>query len=141
MKTLTTAAQAAKAIRQELKAKFPNVTFKVRSRNFSMGDAVDIYYTDAMPSKEVDAVVHKYQEGHFDGMTDMYEYDNMCKDMPQAKYVHVNREITPEIRAAVKAEIATKFGIKDANDEQEWRKVFGSWSDQAIWREIQERTF
>lgn len=141
MKTLTTAAQAAKLIRQELKAKFPHVSFSVRSRNFAGGDAVDISYTNGIPTKEIDAVVSKYQEGHFDGMTDMYEYDNMRKDIPQAKYVHVQREITPEVRAAVKAEIAADYGFKDANDEKEWREKCGMWSDQRIWREVQGRTF
>lgn len=141
MKTLTTAAQAAKLIRQELKAKFPNVAFTVRSQNFAGGNSVDISYANAMPRAEVEAVVSKYEYGHFDAMTDCYEFSNRREDIPQVKYVMVQREITPEVREAVKAEVAAKFGIKDASDEQEWRKVFGSWSDQAIWREIQNRTF
>lgn len=103
----TPAAQAAALIRKELKAAFPNEPFRVRSRNFSMGDAVDIYigayvgrgtfdqfnreFTEPTESMvKAREIVGKYQYGRFDGMTDSYEYTNSRKDIPQAKYVHVH---------------------------------------------------
>lgn len=132
---------AAKAIRELLKKEFPTVKFSVRSRNFSMGDAVDISYENGPTYEQVDELVRKFQYGHFDGMTDMYEYSNSRSDIPQAKYVQIRREISPEIRAEVKAKIAKDFGIENPEDEQEWQRVFRSWSDQVIWREISKMAF
>jgi hypothetical protein len=42
----TSSALCASVIKKELKKVFPNTTFSVKSDNFSMGDAVNIYYTD-----------------------------------------------------------------------------------------------
>jgi hypothetical protein len=107
VKTMKTeAARTAAAIRKELKAAFPQEQFRVRSRNFAGGDAVDVYVGDCVETdrpdnwggfqKEPNAVLkqahemaRKYQYGRFDGMTDCYEYTNGSKDIPQAKYVHV----------------------------------------------------
>ena len=99
---LSPAALAAKAIRKELKEKFPGVKFSVRSSNFSMGNSVDVSYDTRAhgcpegdgkaPVDKVWAVVGKYQYGHFDGMTDSYEYSNRQDDIPQAKYVHVSQK-------------------------------------------------
>lgn len=98
---LSTAALAAKAIRKELKEKFPGVKFSVRSSNFSMGNSVDISYDvithgvegdNKAPVKDVWDIASKYQYGHFDGMTDSYEYSNFHDDLPQVKYVNVSHK-------------------------------------------------
>lgn len=98
---LSTAALAAKAIRKELKEKFPGVKFSVRSNNFAGGNAVDVSYDivslgdrgdGTVPVDAVWDIVKKYQYGHFDGMTDSYEYSNRQDDIPQAKYVHVSKK-------------------------------------------------
>ena len=96
MKQLTIAAKTAQAIRKELKLKFPNIKFKVRSSNFSMGNSVDIYYTDGPEREKVEAVTSKYQYGHFNGMEDIYEYSNKNSNIPQAKFVHVSRKFSEE---------------------------------------------
>lgn len=95
-KTLSTHAACAKAIRAELKATFPGVNFRVRSRSFTGGDAVDIGWVDGPTSAMVEAVSGKYQYGQFDGMIDLYENTNMRDDLPQAKYVHPQRELSDE---------------------------------------------
>jgi hypothetical protein len=101
-KTLSTQAQAAKAIRAELKAAYPTVTFKVTSSSFSMGNDVSIHWTDGPTTKEVDAIADKYQQGHFDGMIDLYEYSNSRDDIPQAKYVMTSRHTSDDaLRSAV----------------------------------------
>lgn len=137
----TEAALAAKAIKSELKIAFPQIKFSVKSENFAGGDAVRIHYTDGVPTKVVEKITNKYQSGSFDGMTDMYEYTNSREDIPQAKYVQVYRDVSPEAKAKVKQDIATKFGIQNPGDEQEWQKVFRCWSDQVVWRELENMTF
>jgi len=93
------AAACASAIREELKNIFPGIKFSVRCQNFSMGDSVDIDWNDGPTTHEVDNVTKKYQYGHFDGMTDMYENSNSRNDIPQAKYVMTQRSMSKELEA------------------------------------------
>jgi hypothetical protein len=91
MKTLTQSAQAAKAIKQELKSVFPDINFSVKSSNFSMGDSVNISWTDGPSTDEVENITGKYQYGSFNGMEDIYENTNNRNDIPQSKYVSCSR--------------------------------------------------
>lgn len=89
-RTPTRHALAAKAIRKELKEKIPGVKFQVRSQQFSMGNSVDVYWNgEGSTSEEISGVISKFQEGHFDGMTDYYEMSNRRDDLPQVKFVHL----------------------------------------------------
>jgi hypothetical protein len=121
---MTPHAQTAQAIRQELKVKFPGTKFTVRSSSFSMGDDVSIGWLNGPTTREVEKITNKYQEGSFDGMQDMYEYNNSRDDIPQVKYVMTSREISEEIRENTAQEIAKKFGIADVEDDQAWFNVF-----------------
>ena len=140
MRELTEAAKAAKAIKAELKKAFPSIKFSVRSSNFSMGNSVDIGWTNGPPDKAVEEITDKYEYGHFDGMIDLYKYSNVREDIPQAKYVFARRTLTDEIRATKKAEIAKEFGIEDPENEEEWYKIFHIWSQQVVYQELQNET-
>lgn len=94
-------ALAAANIRRELKTAFPGYRIKVRSRTFSMGDAVDAYVLGVQPEcvdsvlKTAREIVSKYQEGNFDGMEDLYTYTRGVGRVFSAlfggsKYVHAN---------------------------------------------------
>ena len=80
-------ARAAQMIRKELKDRFPGVKFSVRSSSYSGGSAVHIRSEPRVDRQEVMAIVGKYQYGHFDGMTDMYEYSNTDDSIPQVQFV------------------------------------------------------
>lgn len=95
-KKLSSHAAAAKAIREELKKEFPGVSFSVTSESFSMGNSVHISWTDGAIREQVEKFTGKYQYGHFDGMTDMYEYTNSRDDIPQAKYIQESRSMSKE---------------------------------------------
>lgn len=90
-------AGAAAAIKAELQNKFPGIKFSCTSDSFSMGDSVDIRWTDGPTTTEVKAISAKYQYGHFNGMEDIYEYTNSREDIPQSKYVSENRKMSDEV--------------------------------------------
>lgn len=79
MRELSKTAECSKAIREELKKEFPGVKFKVNSES---GSAINIHYVDGPSYESVDKIVSKYEMGHFDGMTDIYEYDNRREEKP-----------------------------------------------------------
>jgi hypothetical protein len=72
---LSDPALAAKNIKIELGRAFPGIKFSVRSSQFSGGDDVNVSWRDdKVKTEEVEAIISKYQEGHFDGMDDSYHY-------------------------------------------------------------------
>ncbi len=109
-KTLSTHAAAAKAIRAELSAAFPTVTFKVRARSASMMTAVDVDWTDGPTRDEVQAITGKYQYGHFDGMDDSYHYSNTHSQLPQVKYVQEDRTMSDDAQRAIVAYLNRVWG-------------------------------
>lgn len=100
-KTKSTAANAAAAIRAELKTAFPDIKFSVTSDNFAGGDAVRVSWADGATDEQVNNIVKKYQYGSFNGMEDIYEYTNTREDLPQSKYVSTSRTISEEINETV----------------------------------------
>lgn len=116
---MTTAAYVAKIIRAELKDRFPATRFTVHSENYSGGDSVSIGFEKgkSAPSDEaILAVVSKYQAGHFDGMTDCYEYTNKT-DGPTMRYVFVRSEYPEAVRVAVRSVISPSAS------PSEWREA------------------
>ena len=90
---MTESAQTAKAIRQELKEKFPQIKFSVTSENYAGGNSVDIKYEANTPTEEIRKITDKYQKGQFDGITDSYIYNNKREDIPQVMFVFVKKAI------------------------------------------------
>ena len=91
-------AQAAKLIKKELSQKFPNTKFKVTSQGYSMGNHVVIEWDDGPTQTAVRDIVSKYQYGHFDGMYDIYEYSNKRDDIPQTKFIILQRHVAKMIK-------------------------------------------
>jgi hypothetical protein len=122
-KTLSSHAAAAAAIRAELKALFPDTKFSVTSESFSMGNAVRVHWTDGPGVQVIEFVIGKYQYGHFDVMTDYYEYSNHRDDIPQAKYVTTERRRSIEAMRALAAEVGKEWGKEIVINETR----YGGW--------------
>ncbi len=100
-KQLSTHAQAAKLMRQELKQAFPTIEFSVRSQSYAGGNSIHVEWQDGPKTKDVQKITGKYEYGHFDGMQDCYEYSNVREDIPQVKYVQDRREVSETIKDQV----------------------------------------
>ena len=107
---------AAKNIRIELKRAFPGVKFSVRGKSFSGGDSIDISWTDGPQSLQVERITGKYQQGSFNGMIDLYEYEaSPWRDVfGDSKYVHVHRDCSDEMVASVIGRVCRRLGGMDA---------------------------
>jgi len=113
----TEAAKTAAAIKAELKT--IGISAKVSSKNYSMGDHVNVSLTDIHPDEMIiiNNLLSKYQYGHFDGMIDLYEDSNRRDDIPQTKFLFINNEISQEIKEAAYQIIRAGFGgYEDAPD-------------------------
>jgi len=90
-------AQAAAEIRKELKKH--GIKARVRSESYSMGSSVNVDINNEPPgvAKRIEAFANQYQQGHFDGMQDLYEYSNSRDDLPQVKFVFVNNNFSDDM--------------------------------------------
>ncbi len=98
----TPAAQAAALLRKEIKAAYPGVKFTCTSENYSNGCSVRVGVIDQPREifEAIQALASKYQYGKFNGMEDIYEYNNVL-EIPQAKYVFVNNEMSAELKQEI----------------------------------------
>lgn len=148
----STHALAAKAIRKELKQKYPNTKFSVRSESFAGGNAVRVEWTEGEQTQEIDAIVGKYQYGSFDGMTDSYNYTNRIEEIPQVKWVTTDRKIRPQTVAKSIDKINENFGLNINYEikkysfgdgdfiviEDDWLDNHNSYSNQFVYRQMRE---
>ncbi|MGH9887100.1 MAG: LPD29 domain-containing protein, partial [bacterium] len=96
--------ETAVVIRRVLRTAFPATKFSVRTERGSMVSSVRVSWTDGPTVARVDAVVGCFEAGHFDGMTDSYEYDrdrHLIVDgthyRPGCRYVSTSRTISPAL--------------------------------------------
>lgn len=127
---------AAENIRRELKRRFPGVKFTVRSESYSMGNSVNVSWTDGPTQKAVEEVTDRHKGGSFDGMTDSYttDRDNTFGDVfGTAKYVFAQREWTlTAVRAAVAKVLGWEVSEQWYNDNDHSRV----WHMRKAWAEM-----
>lgn len=142
-KTMSDYARAAKNMKKELALAFPGVKFEVRSKSYSGGNSVDISWTDGPAFADVEAITNKYQYGDFNGMEDIYEYDNSAMSqavaivLGQAKYVCTSRSISDPVRDAVTDAVCASHKIdgKGVN-----AKVGSIWLSDYVYRVARNST-
>jgi len=150
----TTSANCSKAIKNELKAKYPETKFSVTSENFAGGNSVNVEWIEGPSTDDISEITGKYKYGNFNGMIDMYEMSNCNDDLPQVKYISLTRDLTAQTQAKAVDEINQKFGlnIKYEISASSWRKGWdnfnitndeflpnmNTYTTQFVWRQIQE---
>jgi len=135
----TEAALAAQALRAELKKVFPSTKFSVRSQTYTGGDSINVGYelTETSPTPEqVSHIANKYQEGHFDGMQNMYIQDPDFEGVG-AKYVFVQAD-TSALMERHKEAFLNYWGLS-AYDDQEIMAKLHCWKEQALHRFVMEQ--
>lgn len=113
----TESADAGAEIRKVLKMAFPKIKFSVRKR--SGGNSINIDWENGPTVREVQAYTKDFEMGSFDGMTDMYTYDNRNKNIPQVKYLFLNRYMSKKLAQFLKAEITKGWNF---DNMKEWEK-------------------
>lgn len=140
MRQLSEAARCAKLTRQILKANFPGVKFTVRSENYAGGNSVNVWYEDGPKLEDVKKLTeYRLQYGHFDGMTDMYEYSNTNEELPQVKYFFVNREISQELQDKAAEELKAYWQLEEWSDQACYDRT-GKWANRLLWDYFKDKS-
>lgn len=110
----------------------------IRYRSFAGGDAVDVEAIDLYKAERetLEKILDKYEYGHFDGMTDSYDYKPKEERGPvSAKYVHLRNDWSEEAKTCARNELEKKWDIVDNHSAQ---AKMGTWYDTAIHRILSE---
>lgn len=85
-------------IRTELKRAFPAIKFSVKIKHRG-SSSININWTDGPTSAQVKTITGKYQEGNFNGMEDIYEYNRAVwpEVFGGARYVFENRHTSADL--------------------------------------------
>ena len=116
--------EAAKRLRQELKEKFPETKFSVRIERYSMGEAINVFWTNGTASDKVEEILPKYEDIDRDEATG----EILCGCN---RYVHGHRTVTDDIREKIAKEIKEYY----ACPLQSWQLQY------EVWKRIKERDF
>jgi len=108
-------AMGAKNLKTELTRIFSGIKFSTRSDSYAGGDSIYVSWTDGPTDDEVKKISHKYQEGSFDGMVDLYTSNHAAwpEVFGGAKYVSESRHFS----AAVVLSVALNMGFKLTMDQ------------------------
>jgi hypothetical protein len=141
-----TPAAAAKQIRIELKAAFPGIKFSVRTETYSMGNSINISWTNGPTQTAVNLIVKKYEYGRFDGMTDSSSVEDTLMSMPDgtvarlggAKHVFTRREISEDIKARAERDVCALNSVeyKGANTPVMGENGYSRWNAGELSRSI-----
>lgn len=100
---------ATKNIRILLKKNFNGVKFSVRKQDYT---CINVSWTDGPTKDAVEAVIGQFQEGSFDGMVDMYEYNTTSFNRVYGgvKYLFCQRSYSDELIAEAIAQLRKERG-------------------------------
>lgn len=105
--------ETAKLIRLALKDAFPGVKFNVKSKQYSGGASISIYYQDGPAADNVKAVVSVFEGSYFDGMIDYkgLNYAELDGEPVRfgADFVFVNREYSDALIAQAIDNLYAKY--------------------------------
>jgi len=145
-KEMSEHARAAKAIRAILKKH--GAKGKVGSSTYAGGTSVYVDLINPTPEQyeTINTEANKFQYGHFDGMTDMYNYTNSCEDIPQVRFVLVQVEYTEDVQQRAWDVVRAKFYQMDdapasVNDSYRWFHPDNGQSSQQLIRSAMAGNF
>ena len=102
---LSSVAQQAKDLRQQLKAVFPLCKFRVRSSNYSMGSSIRVSWIDGPMVSEVEAIANRYESIRRDeGSGEILSGGN--------RYVHCERRFSIAVFEAAVMTVCRDWGVE-----------------------------
>jgi len=120
----TRSALTAQAIRKDLKRAYPTTKFTVHSKNYSGGDSISIHYVQTVTGakeKDIEALLSKYVAGHFDGMTDCYNYNSDNQELT-TKYLFIEADLE-NLKQEDKGECMNYYGLETDSDEECYKRL------------------
>jgi len=121
-------ADIAKEIRAILKKDFPNFKFRVQISRYSMGESIDISWTDGPAYDKINRIAEQFEHIDRDQVTgEILSGGN--------RYVHCHREYSEDVRRKAEDELWDSFVEGSFTSRSDYN--FQS----RVWRKLQEEDF
>ena len=123
-------------LKKYLREKY-GIDAKIKSEIYSGGSSLNISYVGGISKHIIEREVNRLQHGRFDGMIDLYEYNNSAEngliidgyELETFKYVFVSQDLT-EFRKKIAFAFSNKFrqyaDAHQLNKEEDYTKDFPS---------------
>lgn len=141
----------AKLIRKELKQKFPNTKFSVRSKSYSGGSSIDVSWTDGASITLVNKVIKKFEGVRFDPMIDQKTYKRSIRYEGEdvrfgTDYVFARREYSNEKYFKTVNKIVKEWGFnKQFKTKREVSsskiRIGGYWLQDYVHQQLYKKSF
>jgi hypothetical protein len=139
-KKISRQAAAAKMIRQYMKEN--GIAGSVRSQGYSMGSSINVNVQDLNPMQyeALNSFGRQFEYGSFNGMEDIYEYNNVNDNIPQVSYVFVNNKMSDELGQSIYDFIKGRYvGMEDApvsykDSGNFYNKSFNDYASRLVYR-------
>lgn len=120
--------------RKDIADKIKSITYDT----YAGGDAVRVKAYDLGKEQRefLYSLLREYQDGHFDGMQDLYIYDKTNSKARTAKYVQFNHDFTPAVEERLIAKLKDQYAGLDS--DAECRAAHNDWLDPFLWRKMNE---
>jgi hypothetical protein len=124
----------ARMIRTVLKANYPGFKFSVRSKSYSGGSSITVYWEDGPTTEEVDSLVKRFEGASFDGMIDLKSYHSSDLAGREvhfgADYVFTSRSFSVERTKEVLEEIQRDYDVPELPENPEIKAgwIEGGWN-------------
>ena len=120
----TEAANAGSEIRKVLKMAFPGIKFSVNSETYAGGNSIRVNWENGPTVKQVNQYTKDFEMGSFNGMEDIYEMSNYNKNIPQVKYLFLNRSMSKNLKEFLEKEIEKKYDFKGMDKWEKEREMY-----------------
>lgn len=139
-KKVSRQAAAAKMIRQYMKEN--GISGSVRSKGYSMGSSISVDVQDLNPMQyeSLNSYGRQFEYGSFNGMEDIYEYNNVNDSIPQVSYVFVNNKMSDELGQKIYDFVKSRYaGMEGAPESFKdsgsfYNKNFGDYANRLVYR-------
>lgn len=123
-------------LKKYLREKY-GINASIKSKFYSGGSSLNISYVGGISQHVIEREVNRLQYGRFDGMIDLYEYNNSAENgliidgykLEEFKYVFVNQDLS-EFRKKIAFAFSKKFRnyaeAHQLNTEEDYEKNFPS---------------
>lgn len=128
------------------------ITIKVRSKFYSGGCSLNISYTLGPDKSIIEGIVNNLQQGHFNGMEDIYEYDHEKTGLTidgyslyDYKYVFVEQNMSDELEYKLTKFYSDNNQFSDiepiASPEDLNKRFTERWGSAWNWRQLFYQSF
>ena len=123
-------------LKKYLREKY-GINASIKSKFYSGGSSLNISYTGGISKHIIEREISHLQYGSFDGMTDLYEYNNSAENgliidgykLETFKYVFINQDVS-DFRKKIAFAFSEKFRnyaeAHQLNNEEDYEKNFPS---------------